>query len=262
MNHDRDKAIPEGLSFLRLVWEQEDGHEAETDTQIPTLGKKASAHLEHLGTVLSLLDRMASCWWVCRGGGHQIEYLCARAESNAYAAVRLLRFGFYDESLLLSRAIGETANLLQLFHEDANALKLWKESSRRDRMREFKPVNVRLKLEDLQTRAVINMQRYGLLSERAAHVHPETKPQSYNILGIPSTGARFQEGGLLVCLNELAGPLSMVAFFGVLLLDLEEEIKERVISAVRDLAKQIGGVAITTIDDYLRQIREGGDDLS
>jgi len=49
----------------------------------------------------------------------------------------------------------------------------------------------------------------------------------------------------------------MTAFFGVLLLDLEKDIKKRVISAVRDLAEQIGGVAITTIDDYHRQIREG-----
>ena len=211
-----------------------------------TLGKKAPSCLEHLGTVLSLLDRIASCWWICRKGDHLIEYLCGRATSNARAAVRLLRFGFYDESLLLSRAIGETANLLQLFHQDANALELWKESSRRDRMREFKPAKVRQRLENLQTSPVINEERYRLLSERAAHVHPETKPQSHNILGIPAPGANLQEAGLLVCLNELAGPLSMTAFFGVLLLDLEKDIKKRVIS-----------VAITTIDDYHRQIREG-----
>ena len=112
-------------------------------------------------------------------------------------------------------------------------------------MREFKPAKVRQRLENLQTSPVINEERYRLLSERAAHVHPETKPQSHNILGIPAPGAKLQEAGLLVCLNELAGPLSMTAFFGVLLLDLEKDIKKRAIS-----------VAITTIDDYHRQIRE------
>ena len=38
MSYGRDKAIPEVLSFLRLVWEQEDGYEVETDKQMPDLG--------------------------------------------------------------------------------------------------------------------------------------------------------------------------------------------------------------------------------
>ena len=96
MNNEQ-AAVPEGLSFLNLVWDQEDSCETETDSRIPNMGVKAPKCLEHIGTVLSLLDRMASCWWVCRGGDHLIEYLCGRVASNARAALRLLRFGFYDE---------------------------------------------------------------------------------------------------------------------------------------------------------------------
>ena len=239
---------------MRLVWEQEDGCESETDKQIPKLGKKAPACLECIGTVLSLLDRMASCWWVCQRGDHLIEYLCGRVASNARASVRLLRFGFYDESLLLSRAMGETANLLQLFYKDASALKRWKLSSRQERINKFLPVKVRCQLENLQTPPVINKERYKLLCERAAHIQPETRPQSHNILDVPVAGASLQEEGLLVCLNELALPLSMTALFGVLLLDLEKDIRERVISAVRDLVEQIGGATITEIDDYHSEV--------
>lgn len=55
---------------------------------------------------------------------------------------------------------------------------------------------------------------------------------------------------------ELALPLSMTAFFGVLLLDLEKDIKKRVISAVRSLVEQIGGVTITEIADYYCRVLE------
>ena len=249
-------AVPEGLSFLHLVWDQEDSCETETDRRIPNMGVKAPKCLEHIGTVLSLLDRMASCWWVCRGGDHLIEYLCGRVASNARAALRLLRFGFYDESLLVSRAIGETSNLLQLFYQETGTLEDWIKSSRKDRISKFGPVKVRCRLQSLKTSPVINEERYRLLCERAAHVNPETKPQSHNILGVPAAGAILQEEGLLVCLNELALPLSTTAFFGVILLDLENDIKKTIFSAARTLVEQIGGGTITEIDDYHRHVRE------
>ena len=247
-------AVPEGLSFLQLVWEQEDSCEVETDKRIPKLGKKAPACLQHVGTVLSLVDRMSSCWWVCQQGDHVIEYLCGRVESNARTALRLLRFGFYDESLLVCRAIGETANLLQLFCHDKYAIDEWRVSSRRDRVKNFTPVKVRLRLEELQTTPVINKERYTLLCERGAHVHPKTKPQSHNILGVPIVGARLQEEGMLVCLNELALALATTAIFGAILLDLEIDIRERIFSAAKSLAEQIGGANIVEIDEYHRSV--------
>ena len=190
-------AFPEGLSSLKLVWDLEDNFEKESDSLIPKMGVKAPRCLEHIGTVLSLLDRMASCWWVCRDGDHLIEYLCGRVASNARAALRLLRFGFYDESLLVSRAMGEISNLFQLFYLDANALEDWKKSSQRDRISKFAPAKVRCRIESLETSPVISEERYRLLCERFAHVNPGTRPQSHNILGVPATGANLQEEGLL-----------------------------------------------------------------
>ena len=249
-SQNNDASIPVGSSFLELVWRQENRCEQETDERIPNLGVKAPACLDRIGTALSLLDRMASCWWVCRGGDHLLEYICGRVASNARAALRLLRFGFYDESLLVCRAMGETANLLELFVMDKEALADWKASSRRERLTNFSPVKVRLRLEDLQRSPIIDESRYALLCERAAHVHPETKPQSHNILGVPVAGASLQEAGILVCLNEIAIPLSATVTFGVILLELEKDVREQVLSNARSLAEQIGGAMITEIDEY------------
>lgn len=120
----------------------------------------------------------------------------------------------------------------------------------------FGPQGVRVQLENLDFQLVIDQDRYRLLSERAVHVHPEIKPQSYNILGIPIAGANVQLEGVLVCLNELAIPLSMATGFGVQLLDLENHLKVRIISAAISLLNELGGAVITEIGNYHLHVRE------
>ena len=249
----KDTYIPEGERFLEFVWAQEDECEAQTDSRIPSLGRKAPACLKHLGAVLSLLDRMASCWWMCHQGKHRIEYLCGRSASNARVVLRLLRFGFYDEALVLCRGLGEVANLMQLFVYDRKAFDEWENLSPQQIRREFTPVKVRLRLESLSMSPAIDEECYRLLSERAAHVHPGTRPQSYNILGVPFVGARIQDEGILVCLNELAVPLSLITAFGANVLKLDQATTKRIISCSRTLAEQIGGVTLSEIEDCYRQ---------
>ena len=250
---DIDADVPEGHRFLQLIWSHEDECQSQTDSQIPELGKKAPECLKQIGTVLSLMDRMASCWWVCREGDHRIEYLCGRAASSARAVLRLIRLGFYDEALVLSRGLGEIANLMQLFCCDADALDEWKNSSPTEIRRDFSPVKVRLRIETVSASPAITEDRYRLLSERAAHVHPGTTPQSHNILGIPVAGAQLQVEGILVCLNELALPLCIIATFGAKLLALEKETANYIFSSARILAEQLGGATITEIDEYHQQ---------
>lgn len=247
-----DQAVPQGTDFLDLVWAQEDGCEAVTDSELQRLGQKAPACLEEMGTVLSLTDRMASCWWECRGGDHVVEYLCGRVASNARAALRLTRFGFYDEALLCCRSMGETANLLQLFCLKTTSLSEWKSLTRKKRMNLFGPARVRTALEDLglDLPPLINEKRYRRLCERSAHVHPATKPQAHNLLGVPNAGASFQEAGSLLCLNEIALPLASAALFAGRLLDLQEKVTDRINSAVRRLVAEIGGFTILTEDEY------------
>ena len=212
-----------------------------------------TACLEHVGTVLSLMDRMASCWWVCKGGDHKVERLCGKVASNARGALRLLRFGFYDESLTLCRAMGEISNLLYLFVLDKDALEEW----RADHRDKLPPVDVRRKIEKLNEIVPVNQKRYQQLSE-LVHVNPNTSPQSYNLLEIPTLGAHQQDEGILLCLNELALPLGVAAFSGVSLLDLKHEIKKKIFLASRKLCEQIGGVTIVelaTITDSRRSAK-------
>ena len=245
-------SVPEGRSFLQLIWGQEDDCELKTDNCIPTLGEKAPLLVERVGTVLSLLDRMASCWWHCSGGDHVIEYLCGRAGSSARAALRLLRFGLYDESLLCCRAVGEIANVLELFLLNPSALEKWSTCSEKERKRSFSPVEVRLKIESLGEVPVVNEDRYRLLSATSAHVSPKTRPQAHNMLRVPVIGAHLQEQGLLICLNEVAFPLPCVTCFGAALLKYEREIMEQIHSAATDLVEVFGKMNITEVDDYLR----------
>ena len=97
-----------------------------------------------------------------------------------------------------------------------------------------------------------------MLSERAAHVQPETKPQSHNIFGVSTTGAYMQKEGIWLCLNELALPLAAAVRFSALILNLENDLKEQTIAAVSSLEEQIEGPTITEIDayhDYIRRTR-------
>ena len=247
--------VPEGEDFLHLVWVQEDACEDQTDKRLPDLGKKAPACLGHLGTMLSYLDRMASCWWACRNGDHRIEYLCGRAASNARAILRLVRFGFYDEALLLCRGLGEVANLMQLFVSDSEALQEWKTSSPSQIRKKFSPVKVRIRIEGTSSSAVISQERYRLLSERVAHVHPSTTPQAHNFLGMPFAGSELQEAGILVCLNELAIPVCFIATFGTTLLELSKMTAKRIVLSARTLAEQIGEATFVNIDDYYHNAR-------
>ena len=252
-DHNRDVDVPVGLDFLELVWKQEDACELVTDVRIPDLGQRGHKCLEGIGTVLSFMDRMASCWWRCQRGDHQVEYLCGRVASNARAALRLMKFGFYDESLMICRTMGEAANLLNLFALDKPILEEWKSGKRLD------PVVVRKRVEKLQNLVLIDQERYGLLSERTAHIRPGTGPQSYNIPHIPILGAHLQDEGALLCLNEVALPLSIAATYGALLLDLEADVKKDVISSAIALVEQLGRATITEIDAFYSQFAKGNE---
>ena len=255
-NHHNENVIPQGFEFLELLWKQEDKCEAETDERIRHLGEKAPACLERIGTMLSLMDRLSSCWWGCWGGDHQIERLCGKVASNARGALRLMRFGLYDESLALARSMGEACNLLNLFVLDENSIEKWKTSTPQQIRSDFGPSNVRSRIETLQNILPINRDRYGLLSERSVHVSPETSPQSYNPLGIPTLGGYLQDEGLLMCLNEVALPLCLATTFGARIIDVDDETKKQIVSSARDLAEQIGGVTITEMADYRRHLSQ------
>lgn len=251
---ERTFMCPEGLDFLKLVSEQENACEAEARRRIPDLGNKAPVCLQHLGTVLSVLDRAASCFWGCRGGDHVIEYLAGRVCSCSRAALRLLLSGFYDESLSLTRCIGEIANLLFLFNQDAAALALWKQSTKKQRKDQFSPVKVRIRLETMKLPALIDEARYGELCERATHPTPQTKPQAYNPLGMPSAGAQFQEAGLIVALNEVAGATALALVPLPKLLGYEDQRRSEIKQVGLNLLRSVGALDVLNVKELFAEM--------
>lgn len=108
----------EGGQYLSAVRDQESKCYTATVRAIGDFGRNLPSLEEHLGTVLSLLERAACCWWGCRQGDHAVESLVGRVYGLACGSYRLMQAGRYDESLLLIRALGEAANLLTLFATD------------------------------------------------------------------------------------------------------------------------------------------------
>ena len=250
-----EEKVPVGSEFLKLAWNLEDRCETETDKWLPDAGVKLPRCIEALGTVLSLLDRLASCWWGCRGGDHVEEYLLGRAVSNARGALGLLRLGFYDEALTIIRAIGENANLLALFAFSAQSRESWRSIDDEQRKRQFSPVKVRLKLENIDAIIPMKEETYSKLCEAFTHVNPRTKPQSHNPLGMPTLGGHFQEAGTIVTLNELASIMVSIAGAGTILLAPSSE-REAFAGGIEQLAEAIGAIDLKHIPDYWDKIQK------
>lgn len=237
---------------MDLTRDREDKCAAESEECIVTLGKRAPRCYDQIGTVLALTDAMASCIWGCGGGNHDIERLCGRVVSRGYAAIRLMKAGFYDETLLLCRSMGEVANLMWLFVHQQGALTDWQTLTGHEHRKRFEPVEVRKTLEKLQKHVPIRQERYRALSSQV-HPHPHVSPQAYNMLTIPTLGGVLQPAGLIICINEIAYPLSFTAVGSALLLNLDTDIRQRVVDAAVTLAESLGEAQYAEWENFRRE---------
>lgn len=147
MIENSSRSIPEGGAFLDLSARRQDACAAKSRQQIQHLAQSVQSTYENLGTLLSLLDRMASCYWGCHGKEHVIEDLVGRAVSSSRAALRLIEFGHYDDALALTRGIVEIGNLMWLFYIKPDELRDWIDISEKERRSRFSPLGVRKAIE-------------------------------------------------------------------------------------------------------------------
>ncbi len=150
-----------GAEFLALATRQEMHCSAATMKGIPQLGVRGIGCLEKFGVAINVLSGAAGCRWGCPGGDHLVEYLLGRGASSAHAGYRLMMHGFYDECLGLARGLGELANLLLLFGAEPSAFAAWRASDRKERLRTFSPMKVRLRLESLKLSVGVQEDRYS-----------------------------------------------------------------------------------------------------
>lgn len=226
-------AFPEGASYWRLSRTAEEACESQSLT-----GQSPVAVITlKLGTVVSLLYRMACCHWGCHGKEHVFEYLAGRTCTSVHSAYRLIGFGYYDEALALTRNIAEIGNLVQLFFIDNSHVRSWLDFSDKERRRAYSPASVRSALEKLGAVVPTDRDRYSWLCEVGTHVTPRTVPQAHNDQQRPILGAVLQHDGLKSATESLAwsvctvsAPLSKLAL-------LEQGYAERLFEESISLAK-------------------------
>lgn len=242
-NTNVDVTVPEGTDFLRGVLRFTSQCERMTDEYLAAETPKGfiTTH-EHLGTLLSLLDRTSSCWWGCRQGDHAAEMLVGRCCSYGLCAFKLARSGFYDESVSLARSVGEITNLAVLFITDPSALREWRTVDERTRREKYRPVAVRRALEAKSFPVPVNQSRYGQLSAKAVHLTPTIPPQMYNTERHAKIGGYFQETGLCFCLAEIGYPFSVLGLCAVELCGLSEEHGAKVCRAADALSNSLAAV--------------------
>ena len=219
------------------------------------MGVKAPECFSRLGTVLSLLYRLGSCWWGCRGDDHAVEYVIARAASSARGAMRLMRLGFYDEALALIRGVGVVANVVLLFAVDGDAEKEWRLVDDRARRERFSALQVRLRLERSGQRVPVAQERYAQLSAMGTHAGPHTTPQSFNVAGVALAPGCFQQAGVLLILNELALAVAFVAVSAARIRGDDPVPHERITDAACELVESIGGVTVTDLERLWDHVR-------
>ena len=258
MAHFDSIEFPSPSEFLDISRQLQDDTEKRALLAIPNVGEKLPKCYGLVGQTLYFLDAMGSCLGVCEPESHDITYLCARAASFGRASLRLTGMGHYDESLLLTRSVGEVANLLTLLAKDGTALTEWRDGTRR-----FAPKNVRNRLEKAfpGDRFIgVDEETYGLLSRRTAHVNRQQLDlNAFNTLGVPTSGNRFQKAGLVICVNELAFPLALVCISSANLLGREIELHQRGRETALELIRNIGGVNL--LEYQRRQYEIDGDQV-
>ncbi|MEU6398594.1 hypothetical protein ABZ867_16690 [Streptomyces cinnamoneus] len=238
----------EGDSFYVVMRSLEDSCEAQSSKALPTLGEKAPKLYTILGTLLSLLDRTSSCYWGCQGGDHAVEYLTGGVCNSARAALRLMRMGFYDEALTVSRSIAERVNLVSLFLYDPDTLTEWRSADERVRRRKYSAVQVRLRLEQGDWVVPTDQDRYSKLSGYGAH--PGHSPQHFIPHGPPVAGGLYSEIGLLVSLNEIGRSVILYAGICIGSMTLPEEVSQRLRGLAVEAAHQLGRADLDGMDEY------------
>jgi hypothetical protein len=236
-SHGNDELVPEGSRFLRGMLELSARCEIRSDALLMPVQAR-----HELGTLLSLLDRVSSCWWGCNGGDHKAEYLVGRSCNCAMGAFMLARSGFYDESLSLTRSLGEIANLAYLLSTDPEARCQWKNVDPDKTRREFSPVEVRRALEKRGKPVPIDKSRYRQLSEKATHPTPHIPPGMYNEGKLPVVAGLLQEAGLYLCLAELGYALSIVGPCAISLCGIQGDPAERVDRASANLGRALASL--------------------
>jgi hypothetical protein len=148
---------------------------------------------EMIGTCLNALYQGGTCYRKCQGGSHLFERMSGRAYNLACGAYYLSVIGLYDESLNLTRDLGELTNLFALSALDHGKFQEWSDADRKTRLNKFSPKKVRDMLKRYNINIIVTDEWYKDMSEEYTHVTPETVPNTHG--GQPWIGVKYEKAG-------------------------------------------------------------------
>ncbi|MGL4323799.1 MAG: hypothetical protein ACRCTD_07130 [Beijerinckiaceae bacterium] len=132
------------------------------------------SHAELINGCLDFID------WLLKLQDHRdgehlaLLRLGVRCFNSCGAALRLLRCGHWQPTILVIRDLYETQFLLDLLARDATKLKAWLTLSEQERKKQFKAVSIRQALDTLDGFTEKRREeRYKMLSTYGAHATPE-----------------------------------------------------------------------------------------
>jgi hypothetical protein len=254
MTTEQHQKFPNGRAFLEVILKAADMASKEADEEALKAEDTVGVLLDKLGDLLLLLYRLACCDWGCKGGDHQIEWLLGRVVNQAQSAHLLMRCGLYDEALMLTRGIGEIANLFQLFERDRTRLASWKEADHKTRLSKFGPAQVRQALKAMGVPSPIDGDRYRALCEVGTHPMPAFKPGHYSGGGRPVLGMLYQFYGHVMCLDELGYAITRCAPVANLM-DIDDRLKKQVMDAAEALSDVLGPLTVLNYNEVIAKIR-------
>lgn len=77
-----------------------------------------------------------------------IQILCIRVFNAFASSLKLCFAGYYQNSAMILRDLLETTFLLDLFRTDRSRIAAWRQADKKSRLKEFKPIRVREKLDE------------------------------------------------------------------------------------------------------------------
>lgn len=189
-----------------------------TDAHLQNSSAEFQKAMSDFDALLQHYYLFSCCHWGCHGKEHTFEHLGGRCVSHILSAYKLIRDGYYDESLSLVRSVGEIANLLNLFWVENSSVRDWLGFTEPERRKEFTPYKVRQRLMDNSWAVPFDDDHYKRLCQTVVHPTPDTRPNAHDDGERPVLGAYFQKIGfenasweLFYALSTVAGPIAKIA---------------------------------------------------
>jgi hypothetical protein len=250
--------LPKGLAYIDWIYSKDQLKERLTLEQFKKDTEEHSlVTYQSIGDMLGMFYRLSVCAYGCRGGDHQIEYMIGKAYNTGVAALKLLRLGFYDESLGLIRSLSEIANLLCLFKISPDAYDIWRAAGERERIRDFGPGKIRSKIVELNAEPPISQAYYAKLCEIGVHVTPKTRPSGYNEHELALVGGFVIPFAPIAVINDLSFNLFYCILMGAScvlpidrFMDLTDELKEHL--------GKMGELSIINLEEFIKERKEKG----